>query len=435
MRLMGNLERLSGALHRDESGQTAFAFVLALLAVFMFFALALDTGLWYFDHRTAQNQVDAASLAALHELPVSPSDTGDATAAANEWLARNGYSGGSDCSPPTDGTSYVVDDGIVYLDDDDDGAIDSLRVCVRRQSPGIFSTLFGVDFAYVSAAATATLDLPPPLETAMLMDDTGSMDDGCNRRQTNNDCPVKQARDAADGFVDTLLSEDGVYEGIRAAMAPFRGCYSDEAERDCVVLSEIVGLTFDQGPLQAGIADLHAEGGSGTNVCWGLLKGQEILFGPGTAAVKNIVLLSDGDNTYNDKVYDEGEGSPPDACAPSDPEDSEDDTGVNCLDAQPHERELDVKTMALANALKSQGVEIYVVGYGACGSPNNNLCDPSLIGGTSHDNTADRNLLKCIASSTAGTNDHYFEAPDPEDIPGIFEAIAVDILGQAALTK
>lgn len=436
MQLSDYVRRLLAGLHRDERGQTAFLVVLVLLVVFMFFALAFDTGIWYFDHRTAQNQVDAASLAALQELPASPGDTGAATAAAKEWLARNGYAGGSACSPPTDGTPYVMDEGVVYLDDDRDGSIDSLRVCVRRRSPGIFSKLFGIPFAYVSAAATATLELPPALKTAMVMDDTASMNNGCNGSQTNRSCPIKQARDGATVFVDTLLSDDGVYRGIRVGMAPFRGCYRDRTGRGCVLLSEIVGLTFDTAPLDAGIADLRAEGGSGTNVCWGILKGQEILSGQGTGAtVKSIVILSDGDNNYDSIAYDAGGNSPPSTCSPDTrPWESDQSTG-ECQGAQTRERELDGKTMALASALKSQGVEIYVIGYGVCGNPSGSLCNPLLIGGTSHDNTADRNLLKCIASSTSGTNDHYFEAPGPEAIPVIFENIAVDILGQAALTK
>jgi hypothetical protein len=437
MQLRDYVRRLLSTLHRDERGQTAFLVVLVLLVVFMFFALAFDTGLWYFDHRTAQNQVDAASLAALQELPASVGHTGPATAAANEWLARNGYAGSSACSPPTDGTPYVMDGGVVYLDDDRDGSFDSLRVCVRRRSPGFFSKLFGIPFAYVSAAATATLELPPPLQTVMVMDDTGTMSADCNGGQTNRDCPIKQARDAATVFVDTLLSDDGVYRGIRVGMTPFRGCYSDRTGRNCVLLREIVGLTSDKAPLRAGIADLRAEGGSGTNVCWGMLKGQEIVSGQGAGAtVKSIVILSDGDNTYNSIAYDAGSNSPPSTCRPdTSPSQSDQYVDTQCRDAQTRERELDVKTMALATALKKQGVDIYVVGYGVCGNPNGNLCNPSLIGGTSHDNTADRNLLKCIASSTTHTNDHYFEAPGPQAIPGIFENIAVDILGEAALTK
>jgi hypothetical protein len=451
----------------------AFLAVLALLVVFMFFALAVDTGVWFFDHRTAQNQVDAAALAALQELPARPGDTGAATAAASEWLARNGYSGGSDCSPPTDGTPYVIDDGIVYLDSNDDGLIDSLRICVRRKSPGIFSTMFGVPFAYVSAAATATLHLPPPVEIAMAMDDTGTMLVGCNSGQTNTDCPIKQARDAANIFVDMLLRDDGVYQGIRIAMAPFRGCYGDQRYDPisgeapgvgCVLFSEMVGLTLDQAALQARSDGLRAEGGyPGTNVCLGLYQSYQDLLASGTTPTPDrvVVILTDGDNRYSDGAeynlrgnnpnplgtnapplypppqWPNSDGTPTHPCRVTEP--AQDGTRRG-PDYDARINNLDVRTDDLATTMKNNGVEIYVVGYGVVGgSDDGSLCNPVQVGtGSSrHDGNdkRDRNLAKCIASSTPGTNDHYFEAPDPEAIPGIFEAIAVDILGQAALTK
>jgi hypothetical protein len=74
--------------------------------------------------------------------------------------------------------------------------------------------------------------------------------------------------------------------------------------------------------------------------------------------------------------------------------------------------------------MKAAGVEVYVVGLGVCGTSNTNVCNRSLVGGTSTDNTADRNLMKCLASSTTGTNDHYFETSSASDLPGIFANIA-----------
>ena len=56
----------------------AIAMILSLIGVLTLFALALDAGLWFFDHRTAQNQADAAALAAAQYLPSA--DTSQATA-------------------------------------------------------------------------------------------------------------------------------------------------------------------------------------------------------------------------------------------------------------------------------------------------------------------------------------------------------------------
>ena len=148
--------RLIAKAHRDERGQMAILFILTLLVVFIFFALAFDAGLWYFDHRTAQNQSEAAALAAVQELP--DTDTTDATDAVNQWLTKNGAAGDrDDCAEPSlDGCSCVPDgDGLFYCDCNGDDKYDTTRVCVGRDSPGIFAALSDIPWVHVSAAATA----------------------------------------------------------------------------------------------------------------------------------------------------------------------------------------------------------------------------------------------------------------------------------------
>lgn len=172
--------------HRDDSGQMAILFVLTLLVVFIFFALAFDAGLWYFDHRTAQNQSEAAALAAVQELPAT--DTGPATAAADDWLTKNGS--GSDERSCLD-----------YSDRNGDGRFDTARVCVRRESPGIFAALSGIDFVNVSAAATATVG-PVTMSNVMPWGivppdpDCSNPGEACQDRDTNGDTTI-------DDFDDT----------------------------------------------------------------------------------------------------------------------------------------------------------------------------------------------------------------------------------------
>ena len=52
----------------------------------------LDAGVWVLDHRLAQNQVDAAALAAIGYLPAEPGSDGyiKAQNAVNTWLVKNG---------------------------------------------------------------------------------------------------------------------------------------------------------------------------------------------------------------------------------------------------------------------------------------------------------------------------------------------------------
>lgn len=118
----------------------AFFMLLMISVVTLFFAMSLDAGVWYADHRTAQNQAEEAALAAVQELPAA--DTSAAVAAGNSWLTKNGATA---CGPAC----------MVFSDATGDGKADTVRVSVSRKSPGFFSKLAGINFVSVSAAATA----------------------------------------------------------------------------------------------------------------------------------------------------------------------------------------------------------------------------------------------------------------------------------------
>jgi hypothetical protein len=195
-----------------------------------------------------------------------------------------------------------------------------------------------------------------------------------------------------------------------------------------VPTSWLIELTSDEALIRSKIQAVNGTGGSGTNVCLGLWKANEYVFGPNahtTADTRSyVVLLTDGDNTYN-AGQSFGNGQPPMACRPNtSPQNSDSGTGSGCSGAQTRERELDTKTLAMADAMKAAGVEVFVVGFGVCGSSSSSFCNTSMVGGGTHDNTADRNLLKCVASSGSGTNDHYIEVPSASDLPAIFGQIA-----------
>ncbi len=49
-------EKMMNNLRRQEDGQMAILLVMVLPVVFLLFALPLDAGVWYLDHRLAQNQ-------------------------------------------------------------------------------------------------------------------------------------------------------------------------------------------------------------------------------------------------------------------------------------------------------------------------------------------------------------------------------------------
>ena len=81
------LRRHAANLDRDERGQMALIMILTMPVLFIFLALSVDVGVWYLDHRVAQNQADAAVLAGVQFLPAA--DTTEATAAVYTWLEKN----------------------------------------------------------------------------------------------------------------------------------------------------------------------------------------------------------------------------------------------------------------------------------------------------------------------------------------------------------
>lgn len=86
------------------------------------------------------------------------------------------------------------------------------------------------------------------------------------------------------------------------------------------------------------------------------------------------------------------------------------------------------QTYNMAQGMKAADIEIYVVGFGVCGTNSSATCNPGIVGTPLSDSVSDRNLLKCIASSRAGTNDHYFEAASSSELDAIFRKIASAIV-------
>jgi hypothetical protein len=198
----------------------------------------------------------------------------------------------------------------------------------------------------------------------------------------------------------------------------------------------VLPLQNNKTTLNNKIEQIAAKGGTGTNVCGGLLAGYSVLNGVNHHTEENarhfIVLLSDGDNTYNAASYQSSPASPDPQCAPStQPSVSLDYTGTSCHDAGTQEPELDTKTMTLVDTMKAAGIEFYVVGFGVCGgTPTDTTCtstEKAKIGNGDTDTIADQRLLKCIASSSPGSNNHFYYANSASELPNIFQKIAHQI--------
>jgi hypothetical protein len=160
--------RWINALRHEDSGQMAIAMMFGLIFVFFVIAFALDAGLWYFDHRWAQNQAEAAALAAVDALPSSSVGTRQAAIdKADLSLERNGIPATAIpvqrvCPIDASDTQNLPATPTTNL-------IDSARVCVRRPSPVIFAKLAKIDQVYVSAAARAQVRMVPLPYAVMAM--------------------------------------------------------------------------------------------------------------------------------------------------------------------------------------------------------------------------------------------------------------------------
>lgn len=157
-------------LHRDQRGQMAIAVMLILVLVIMFALFAFTAGVWYLDHRLAQNQAEMAAHAAALHLPATD------TAAADAWLIYNGSIATSDQSCPRSGSGNGLQFGHgrpFVPGPDAKGRYTTVRICVRRQSLGLFSGLAsGIPFVYVSAMATAQIFEETSLYSLMAMNPT-----------------------------------------------------------------------------------------------------------------------------------------------------------------------------------------------------------------------------------------------------------------------
>lgn len=396
---------------RTDQGQILMAVALMMVILIAMVGLALDVGRIFIMKAELSRAVDAAALAGSLDLP----DAAQTRARVSEYMAEN---------KPSASSSVVLN-----------AAARQLRVSASEDVKMIFLALLGFDKVSVDATAVAGFGAFP-LDVYLAIDATGSMGASpCNSSDSNPGCPIKEAKDAAMAFADTLLG-DSIGSGYaQVGAGAFRGCYEPPRNYSvCVDASGpdsmVTDLTSSKATLNSGIANIGARGGTGTNICLGMHKGEQILFGANGQTAGNtlryIVILTDGDNTYNQNSY--GQGQPPNDCRPNaSPWSSDGYVGSSCRPAQMRERQLDVKTMAIAERLKSQAVEIYVVSFGTCGSADSSLCKPNMIGRPSHDNAADRNLLKCIASSSLSTNDHYFEVPTASDLSAVFTSIAQQI--------
>jgi hypothetical protein len=398
---------------QSEHGQVLPMFVMLLVSFLALAGLAIDAGRVYVARAELTRALDAAALAGVIELP-------DVDAAANR---ATGY---MDENQPDAVLSFPAADE------------NQFRVEGTRNVDLLFMRIVGFTDLDITASAAAGFGIIPA-DTALVIDNTGSMGDppcvdGGDPDEDTPGCPIYEAKTAASDFADFFLADSSGLTQV--GFTPFRGCYNPPRSfSSCVPTSMVKDFTTNLTSIQSTIANVEATGGSGTNVCMGLWKALSMFSGPNAQTAPNtvnsLVLLTDGDNNYNSAANGSGSQALPTECKPSGSGSSA--SSCSGTDGAVH-LDLDKKTRNIAiDTLESTyGVEIYVVAFGVCSSNSTTYTasqcrttnNGGLIGSSQSDNTSDQRLLKCIASSTPGTNDHYFYVTQAQDLPQVFQDIA-----------
>jgi hypothetical protein len=211
-------------LSAGESGQTAIPVLLLIVGILMISGLALDAGFWFFDHRTAQNQADAATAAASQHLPTSDtSTTGLAAVAAKDWLKNNGVPASLadsattatvtgdeaiavSCANLTNNTVRIVFSAV------SGGLYNKVGVCIRRDSVVFLSGLTSITSVRVSAAARASILDEPLTYALMAMNPDGCATDGLRSLNVAGSAHVNLLEDGGsytDSTCDGALYVDG----------------------------------------------------------------------------------------------------------------------------------------------------------------------------------------------------------------------------------
>ncbi len=378
--------------------------------------VAFDMGNMYLAHTRLQSAVDAGALAGSLELPYDPDlSKGIVAQAVADMVALNMES--AEVESVTPGTE-----------------VRSVVVQGKAKVNLLLMDLAGMTNSYVYASAAAGFN---KLEVVFVVDNSGSM----------KGTPISMVKEASIELTD-LLIPDGAQPDTKVGMVAFRGkvrigdnvdglpggCrnadgsvnegihedfmddywdlssyYRGKVALDtCSDLPETMPLSQDKDAIIDAINQQTATGDwSGTVIPEGIKWGRHVLTteapyvegGDKEDFRKIMIVLTDGDtedgecggnyrasyrpNNYWTNAYF-GMGTDEAHC---------ENGGV-----------LNEDMLAEAQLAKDEGIEIFAIRFGSS-------------------DTTDRNLMREIASSKPGTDDHYFDAPSVYDIPEVFKEI------------
>lgn len=379
--------------------------------------LGIDSGMLYLAHNRLQGAVDAAALAGSLQLPYDPQlDKGLVKGAVNQYMAAN-YPAAvlKGVSPGTEERSVTVK--------------------AEATVATIFMGALGIGSSTVRAQATAGYN---NLEVVFVIDNTGSM----------KGAAIQQANAAATQLAE-LIMPDGMETSVKVGLVPFRGKVHIPAGVDgladgcrnadgtlapswileeykqakyryptgsslnvpkgtCDSIPRVQALTGNRSTIVNAIAEQDALGdASGTVISEGIKWGRHVLTpeAPFTQGSSNkdmrkvMIVLTDGDTEDGKCGGNYALNYTPNAYWTN--------AYYGMFDMTTHCEnggKLNAAMLSEAQIAKDKGIEIFAIRYGDSDS-------------------TDISLMKAIASSKAGTTDHYYNAPSAYDLEEIFKKI------------
>lgn len=401
---------------KASRGSVAVITAAALPVLVGLTGLGIDSARLYQAHTKLQSAVDSAALAGSIQLPYDPDmDRGDVTGAVHEYMNLN-YPEAS------------------VLEITPGGGFRSVRVVAEASVDTLLLGIVNANSQKIQAEAVAGFN---NLEIVFAIDNSGSM----------KGTPIQQTNQAAAELVDLIMPEDSA-PAVKIGLVPFRGKVHIDGGVDglpdgcrnvdgtlndglhpeykkpeyrypshiplrvssdtCSSIPKVQALSNSKHNVIQAINSQTARGAwSGTVISEGIKWGREVLtpeapFTEGDESEemrKVLILLTDGDT-------EDGMCGGPYTVSYK-PNNYYTNAFYGALDMSSHCENGGALNQAMldeAEIAKDAGIEIFVIRYGVSDS-------------------VDVQLMKQIASSEPGTDDHYFDAPSAYDIDDMFKLI------------
>jgi Flp pilus assembly protein TadG len=200
--------RAIGGRVRREEGQVLVVMVLFLTVLCGFAGLVVDVGRVYVAQRQLQQAVDAEALAAAQDLPVTATANGDVTTYSAVVGNLNAHTGMT-ADTPVATYKCLSSIGISCQSGSGNCVCNAIQVKETATVNTTFLRLFGVSsLTSISSQSTAGMHggTPHPLDVAVVLDTTASMNSGCSNDVVGITNGNSTKLDCAKEGVRTLLS-------------------------------------------------------------------------------------------------------------------------------------------------------------------------------------------------------------------------------------